>query len=199
MPPIRLELCGEAEIIVPADEFEPFTQLDQAEKLLRKKDLCGDPSFDDRLPAVVIHSEGQAFVVALRDRIEQLGTIAGAHRHPALPPGPASLVVVKNAKPHKAVQQVEAARREQAGDAIEVVEEFAVGPYVERTEQHINEIERAETAVEVAHIPQDKRGLDTETARLVAGELDHCGAQVEPAISVAPPVPFLQIRCGAGA
>jgi len=50
-----------------------------------------------------------------------------------------------------------------------VVEEFAVGPYVERTEQHIGEIERAETAIEVAHVPQNERGIDGEAARLGAG------------------------------
>src|SRR6266851_3952643 len=199
MPAIRLELCGETEIVVPADKFKSSAEFDEAEELLWKEDFRGDPSFDDDVLAVIIDGKGQTLVIGLRHRVEQFGTVACVYSHTAFLPRPASLVVVENAKPDKAVQQVEAARREQAGDAIEVIEEFAVGPDVERTEQHIGEVERTETAVEVAHVADDKRGLDAIAPRLVAGEFDHGGAQIEPAIGVAPLVPFLEIGRRAGA
>src|SRR5260370_41862463 len=188
MPAIRLELCGETEIIVPAHKFESSAEFDEAEELLWEKDLRGDPSFDDDVLAVIIDGEGQTLVIDLRHRVEQFGTVAGVYCHAAFLPRPASLVVVENPKPHKAVQQVESPGRKQIGDAIEVVAEFAVGSDVERTEQHIGEVESAETAVEVAHVPLDKRGLDAEAACLIAGEFDHGGAQMPPASSAVPTV-----------
>ena len=69
-----------------------------------------------------------------------------------------------------------------------------VGPYIERAKQHISEVEWTETAIEVSHVPEDKRGLDTLAFGFVASELDHGGAEIEPAIGIAPSVPFLQIR-----
>src|SRR5260370_20933187 len=105
MPAIRLELCGEAEIIVPADEFKSSAELDEAEELLWEKDLRGDPSFNDDVLAVVIDSEGQTLVVGLRHRVEQFGTVAGVYSHPPFLPRPASPLVVENPNPPKAVPQ----------------------------------------------------------------------------------------------
>src|SRR6516164_4119446 len=104
MPAVRLELRGEAEIIVPADEFEPSAELDEAEELLREKDFRRDPPFDDHILTMIIDREGQTLVIGLRDRIEQLGTVAGVYGHTRFPPDPASPVVVEHAKPDKAVQ-----------------------------------------------------------------------------------------------
>ena len=99
----RLDRCGKAEIVIPADKFKPPAQLDEAEKLLREEDLRRDPSFNVHVFPVIVDGEGQAFVVCLRYRIEQLGAIAGMHSHPVSLPSPASPVVVENAKPDKAV------------------------------------------------------------------------------------------------
>src|SRR5208282_620034 len=162
-------------------------------------DLRRDPSFYDQVLAVIVDGEGQTLVIGLRYRIEQLGTIAGVHPHTAPSPGPASLVVVENPKPDKAVQQIETARSEEAGEAVEMVEELAVGSDIERAEQHIGQVEWAETAIEVAHIAEDKRRVDALAPRFVSGEFDHGRAEIEPAIGVTPSMPFLEIRCGAGA
>src|ERR1700751_3067573 len=80
-----------------------------------------------------------------------------------------------------------------------MIEEFTVGSDVERAEQHIGEVEGPEIAVELSHVAQDKLGLDAAALGLLPAKFDHCRAQIESAIGVAPPVPFLQIRRGAGA
>src|SRR5208282_4174599 len=101
-------------------------------------------------------------------------------------PDPASFVVVEDAKPNKAVQKVETARSKQSGDTIEVVEELAVRSDIKRAQQHIGQVKRAETAIEVAHVAEDKRRVYALPARFVAGVFDHCRAEIEPAIGVAP-------------
>src|SRR5215469_4910423 len=78
-----------------------------------------------------------------------------------------------------------------------MVEEFTVGSDVERAQQDVSEVERAETAAEIAHIPEHEACLDAEAFCLGASELDHDRAQIEPGISVSPSVPLLQIGCGA--
>src|SRR5262249_51845794 len=102
--------------------------------------------------------------------------------------------IVENAKPDKAIQQVQATRREYIRDAVKMIEKFPIRSDVERTEQHVSKIERTKTAVEIAHIPEEKRGVDPVSPRLVPAKLDHGGAEVEPAIGVASLMPFFQIR-----
>ena len=86
------------------EEFETSTQFDEAEKLLREKHLCRDPSFNGHFFTVIVDSEGQPFIVGLRDGVEHLGTIAGMDPHTASLPDPASFVIVENPKPDKSVQ-----------------------------------------------------------------------------------------------
>src|SRR5580693_8590683 len=148
---------------------------------------------------MVIDCEGQTLVIGLQYRIGQFGAVAGMYGHPAFAPGPASLVVVNTPKPEKAVQYVQSPWREHGCHPVEVVEEFAVGSDVERAEQHIGEVERPETAIEVSHVAKDKRALDAQAPRLFTAKFDHFRAQIEPAIDIAPFAPFLQIGCGTGA
>src|SRR5271166_4068868 len=101
---LGLQLRRKAEIIIPADEFESPAELYQGQEFLREKDLGGNPAVDDRRRPVVIDGESQALVISLRDRIGQLGAVAGMYGHSAFAPGPASLVVVENPKPDEAVQ-----------------------------------------------------------------------------------------------
>jgi len=91
MPAFGLDRRGEAEVIKPPNKFKPPARLDQTKKLLREKDLRRDPSFNSHVFAVIFDGESQPFVVGLCDRVEKLGTIAGAHPHAAFAPGPASL------------------------------------------------------------------------------------------------------------
>src|SRR6516164_5373941 len=163
MPALRLDLGGEAEIVVPTDEFKSSAQFDEAQKLLREEDLRRDPSFHDYVLPVIVDGEGQPLIVDLRNRVEDLSAIAGMNPYTASLPDPASLVVVEDTKPDKAVQQVETARSEQVGDTVEVIEELSVRSDIERPQQHIGQVKR-----------------------------------VEPAIGIAPSVPFLQIRSGSG-
>src|SRR6516162_4829235 len=104
MPALRLQFCGKAEVVVTAEEFEPSAELYQGQELLGKKYLGRDPAVDDHGLSMIIDSEGQAFVIGLRHRVGQLSAVAGMYRHPTFAPGPASLVVMKNPKPDKAVQ-----------------------------------------------------------------------------------------------
>src|SRR4051812_21532034 len=101
---VRLQFRGKAEIIVPAEEFEPSAELYERQKFLRKKYLGENPPVDDHGLSIVIYGEGQTFVIGLRHRIGEFGAVAGTHRHPAFAPGPAAFVVVENPKPDKAIQ-----------------------------------------------------------------------------------------------
>jgi hypothetical protein len=78
-----------------------------------------------------------------------------------------------------------------------VIEKLAVRPDIQGAEQNISQVEWAETAIEVAHVPENKGGLDPFAPGFVASEFEHGGAEIEPAIGIAPPVPFLEIRCRA--
>src|SRR5436305_2297110 len=80
-----------------------------------------------------------------------------------------------------------------------MIEKFAVGSDVERAEEHIGEVEGPEPAIEVAHVAEDERVVNAQAPRLFAAKFNHRRAQIEPAIGVAPLVPFLQIWGSAGA
>src|SRR5437870_4373423 len=88
MPTLRLDLCGEAEIIVPADEFKSPAALDQGKKLLRKKNFYEDPPFDSHVDAVIIDAEGEKLIVGLGNRINHFGAVAGSDDDAALPHRP---------------------------------------------------------------------------------------------------------------
>ena len=122
MPAFRRNLGGETEIVVPTDEFKSPAQFDETEKFLRKKDLRRDPSFNSHVFAVIADAKSQVFIIGLGDRIEDLGSISGMNPDTASLPDPASLVVVEDTKPDKAVQKVETARSKQFGDTVEVVD-----------------------------------------------------------------------------
>ena len=103
VPALRPDFRGEAEIVVPADEFELSAQLNEAEKLLREKDFGGDSSFNDHVVPVIVDGESQTFIIGLRDQVDHLSSIAGVYPHTVSLSNPASLVAVKNTKPDKAV------------------------------------------------------------------------------------------------
>src|SRR5262249_43705891 len=105
-------------------------------------------------------------------------------RDASLSPRSAPLVTVKNPEPDEAVQHIETASYEETRNAVEMIEEFAIGPDVERAEQDINEIKRTKSAIEVTHVSDDKPGPDVLPLRLVTRKFDHLGAEVEPTISV---------------
>src|SRR6516164_9820457 len=187
MPAFRLDRRGEAEIVVPANKFKPPACLYQTEKLLREEHLRRNSSFDGHVLAAIADGKCQTLVVGLRHRIKNLRTIAGVHAHAVLSPGPASLVFVENSKPDKAVQQIQSARSQETGKTVEMVEELAVRPHIERAQQHIGKVEPTEVAIEVAHVAEDERRFDPGAPRLGAGVFDHGGAEIEPAIRVASP------------
>jgi len=103
MPAFRLDRGGEAEIVVPSDKFKSSARFDEAKKFLREKHLRGNPSFNSDFFPVIVDGESQPFIVGLRDRVEHFGAIAGVNPHTASLPSPTSFVVVKHAKPDKAV------------------------------------------------------------------------------------------------
>ena len=97
------DICGEAEIVVPADKFESFAQFYKTEKLLRKKYLRRNSALDNQAVPVIIDRESQTFIISLCDWIDHFSPIAGVYLHTVSLPDPASFVVMKNAKPDKAV------------------------------------------------------------------------------------------------
>jgi len=103
VPAVRPGFRGEAKIVVPADEFESPAQFNKAEKLLREKDFGWDSSFNDHAVSVIIDGESQTFILRLRNLVDHLSSIAGVYPHTVSLSNPASLVVVKNTKPDKAV------------------------------------------------------------------------------------------------
>ena len=103
MPALRPDFRGKAEIVVPADEFESPAQFNEAEKLLREKDFGRDSSFNDHAVSVIIDRESQTFIVGLCNLVDHLSSIAAVYPHTVSLPNPASLVIVKNTKPDKAV------------------------------------------------------------------------------------------------
>ena len=103
MPALRPDFLGEAKVVVPADEFESPAQFNEAEKLLWKKDFGRDSSFNDHVVPMIIDGKSQRFIVGLRGQVDHLSAIAGVYPHTVSFPNPASLVVVENTKPNKAV------------------------------------------------------------------------------------------------
>ena len=103
MPAILPDLGGEAEIVVPADKFELFAQFHKREKFLGKKYLRRDSAFDNQAVPVIIDGESQTFIISLCDWIDHFSPIAGVYLHAVSLPDPAPFVVMKNAKPDKAV------------------------------------------------------------------------------------------------
>jgi len=89
--------------------------------------------------------------------------------------------------------------RQQVHHAGEVIEKLAIGGHVERTEHHISKVEPVQAGVEGAQVAEHEAGLDAFAARLFPREIEHCRAQIKPAIGIASSVPFLDKRRRTGA